>query len=68
MMLAGPMVVGIIATISVSLVDTYFVGKLGTSPLAALSFTFPVTMAVTSLAIGLGAGCLLYTSDAADDC
>ena len=64
MMLAGPMVVGIIATISVSLVDTYFVGKLGTSPLAALSFTFPVTMAVTSLAIGLGAGAASVVSRA----
>jgi putative MATE family efflux protein len=63
-MLAGPMVVGIIATISVSLVDTYFVGKLGTSPLAALSFTFPVTMAVTSLAIGLGAGAASVVSRA----
>lgn len=54
--LAGPMVFGIIAVISVSLVDTYFVGKLGTAPLAALSYTFPVSLTVTSLAIGLSAG------------
>jgi putative MATE family efflux protein len=54
--LAGPMVLGIIAVISVSLVDTYFVGKLGTAPLAALSYTFPVSLTVTSLAIGLSAG------------
>ncbi len=54
--LAGPMVLGIIAVISVSLVDTYYVGQLGTKELTALSFTFPVTLSVSSLAIGLGAG------------
>lgn len=54
--LAGPMVFGIIAVISVSLVDTYYVGQLGTQQLTALSFTFPVTLTVSSLAIGLGAG------------
>nr|WP_136251826.1 MATE family efflux transporter [Ningiella ruwaisensis] len=51
-----PMVAGIVAVFSVSIVDTYFVGKLGTNELAALSFTFPVTMAIASLASGLGAG------------
>ncbi len=54
--LAGPMVFGIVAVISVSLVDTYYVGQLGTQQLTALSFTFPVTLTVSSLAIGLGAG------------
>ncbi|MEL6546770.1 MAG: MATE family efflux transporter, partial [Myxococcota bacterium] len=54
--LAAPMVVGVIAVLSVSLVDTYFVGKLGTDALAALAFTFPVTFTLSSLAIGLGAG------------
>jgi len=56
MQLAGPMVFGIIAVISVSLIDTFYVGQLGTQPLTALSFTFPVTLTVSSLAIGLGAG------------
>ena len=56
MQLAGPMVFGIVAVISVSLVDTYYVGQLGTRQLTALSFTFPVTLTVSSLAIGLGAG------------
>ncbi|EBA11141.1 MATE efflux family protein [Roseobacter sp. CCS2] len=50
------MVFGIIAVISVSLIDTYYVGQLGTQQLTALSFTFPVTLTVSSLAIGLGAG------------
>lgn len=53
---ASPMVLGIAAVFSISLVDTYFVGKLGTKELAALSFTFPVTMAIASLSSGLGAG------------
>jgi len=54
--LAGPMVFGLVAVLSQSLVDTYFVGKLGTVQLAALSFTFPVALTFTSLAIGLSAG------------
>lgn len=54
--LAGPMTLGIIAIISVSIIDTFFVAKLGTEQLTALSFTFPVAMAVASIAIGLGAG------------
>ncbi len=62
--LAGPMMFGIIAVISVSIIDTYFVGKLGTTELTALSFTFPVTMAVTSIAIGLGAGAASVVSRA----
>lgn len=62
--LALPMMFGIIAVLSVSLVDTYFVGRLGTNPLAALSFTFPVTLAVSSLSIGLGAGAASVVSRA----
>jgi putative MATE family efflux protein len=54
--LTMPMIFGIAAIFSVSIVDTYFVGQLGTDYLAALSFTFPVTMAVTSLSVGLGSG------------
>lgn len=59
-----PMIFGIMAVISVSLVDTYFVGLLGTEELAALSFTFPVTMVLTSLSIGLGAGAASVVSRA----
>lgn len=54
--LAGPMTIGIIAVMSVALVDTYFVGQLGTTQLAALSFSFPVTLSISSMAIGLGSG------------
>lgn len=54
--MAAPMVWGLLATMSFNIVDTFFVAKLGDAPLAAMSFTFPVIMFITSIAIGLGAG------------
>lgn len=54
--MAAPMVWGLLATMSLNLVDTFFIAQLGRAPLAALSFTFPVITVLTSLAIGLGAG------------
>lgn len=62
--LAGPMLFGIAAVMSVQLVDTYFVGKLGTAPLAALSFSFPVALTLASLSIGLSAGAASVVSRA----
>jgi putative MATE family efflux protein len=49
-----PMLWGILSMISVQLVDTYYISRLGTQKLAAMSFTFPVVMTVFSLIIGLG--------------
>jgi putative MATE family efflux protein len=54
--MAGPMVLGIGAIILFNVVDTIFVGRLGADALAAMSFTFPVTSIVMSLAQGLGLG------------
>jgi len=51
-----PMIFGMLGIIAFHLVDTFFVGQLGTRELAALSFTFPVVMVIGSLALGLGAG------------
>lgn len=51
-----PMIGGVFAVIAFNLADTYFVGQLGTKPLAAMSFTFPVVMTLGSLAMGLGVG------------
>lgn len=51
-----PMAWGILAIIAFAIADTYFVGQLGTTPLAALAFTFPLVMAVRSLALGMGIG------------
>ncbi len=51
-----PMVWGLFVLIAFNLVDTYFVGQLGTDQLAAMSFTFPVVMTLGNLAFGLGIG------------
>lgn len=51
-----PMVVGILAVLSVSVADTYFIAQLGTNELAGLSFTFPVVFCMASIGMGLGAG------------
>ncbi len=47
---------GIISMVAFNLIDTYFVGQLGTEELAALSFTFPVIMFIFSIVQGLGIG------------
>lgn len=51
--LAGPMVLGMVAVMAFNLVDTYFVGQLGTLELAAMSFTFPVIYVVMSISMGM---------------
>ena len=51
-----PMVVGVIGMVLFNLADAFFVGRLGTTELAALSFTFPVVLVIASLALGLGMG------------
>lgn len=48
-----PMIWGLLSVISVQLADTYFISLLGTEKLAAISFTFPVTMILTHLIFGL---------------
>ena len=51
-----PMIIGMLMLFTFSLVDTWFISFLGTEALTAISFTFPVTFFVMSLAIGLGIG------------
>lgn len=51
-----PMCLGMFMMFTFSLVDTFFVSLLGTAELTAISFTFPVTFTIMSLAIGLGIG------------
>ena len=51
-----PMLWGIFASIAFSVTDTYFVSRLGSRALAAISFTFPVVLMFLNMAIGLGAG------------
>lgn len=50
------MMIGMIAIVSYNLVDTFFIGQLGTMELAAVSFTFPVAFIVGAISMGLGAG------------
>ena len=52
--MTGPMVVGILFTMLFQTVDTFFISRLGTVELAAISFTFPVTFTMLNLVIGLG--------------
>jgi len=51
-----PNLIGILTVLGFSLVDTFFISQLGTESLAAISFTFPVTLVISSIAIGIGAG------------
>ena len=51
--LALPMMVGVFSIMVFNLIDTYFIGRLGTDALAAISFTFPVVMLVGSISFGM---------------
>jgi len=39
-----------------SMIDTIYIGRIGTQPLAAVSFSFPVVMGLSSVSMGLGMG------------
>jgi putative MATE family efflux protein len=54
--LTMPMLFGMIAMISYGIADTYFVAQLGTLPLAAMSFTFPVNFVASGIALAIGTG------------
>lgn len=51
-----PMLFGVFAMVAFNLVDTFYIGQLGTVELAAMSFTFPVVLLISSLIQGLGVG------------
>ena len=53
---AAPMIVGVAAIMSIGLVDAYFIGQLGSDPLAAIGFIFPISVALTSLGVGVSVG------------
>ncbi len=54
--LAIPMMFGMLGISIFNIVDTIYVGRLGTAPLAALSFTYPVVLVLNSIALGMGIG------------
>jgi len=49
-----PMVFGMFSMVAFNLIDTFFISRIGTEELAAMSFTFPVVMFVGSVALGFG--------------
>lgn len=51
-----PMIWGILSIMSMNIVDTFYVGQLGTDPLAAMGFTIPIVSILLSLAFGVGIG------------
>ncbi|MCV0382703.1 MAG: MATE family efflux transporter [Erythrobacter sp.] len=51
-----PMILGVAAIMSVGLIDAYFIGQLGSSELAAVAFIFPITIAISSLGVGVMVG------------
>jgi len=59
-----PMIFGMLGIVAFNLADTYFVGKLGTIPMAALTFTFPVVLVINSINHGLGIGASAVISHA----
>jgi putative MATE family efflux protein len=54
--LAAPNVLVMLAQSSVGLVETYFVGKLGTDPLAGVALVFPVLMLMQMMSAGAMGG------------
>ena len=51
-----PMIIGVAAVMSIGLVDSYFIAQLGSGALAAISFIFPISVALTSLGVGIMVG------------
>lgn len=51
-----PMIMGFFAMMVFNLTDAWFVSRLGTAPLAAIGFTFPLVMIFYSIGLGLGVG------------
>ncbi|MBN2711672.1 MAG: MATE family efflux transporter, partial [Planctomycetes bacterium] len=62
--MAVPMLAGTFAMNAYNLTDTWFVSQLGTLPLAAMGFTFPVVMIMRCLLHGLGTGITTLVSHA----
>ena len=62
--MAFPMLAGTFAMNAYSLTDTWFISQLGTRPLAAMGFIFPVVMLLTCVARGIGSGVTALVSHA----
>lgn len=51
--MTAPLVIAIVMMILFNAVDTYFVARLGTVELAAISFTFPITYIILNFTLGI---------------
>ena len=54
--LTAPMMLAVSSSIVVQMLEIGFIGQLGTAQLAAVSFTFPLTMMLSSVALGISIG------------
>ena len=54
--LTAPMVMGVSSSILVQTLEMGFIGQLSTQHVAAVTFTFPITMILTSIALGISIG------------
>ena len=52
----APMIIGVSAMVSTGIVDAYYIGRLGATELAAISFIFPIATALSSLGVGVMVG------------
>ncbi|MEM7217775.1 MAG: MATE family efflux transporter [Pseudomonadota bacterium] len=50
------MMLGVSSSIIVQMFEMVFIGQLGTQAVAAITFTFPLTMALSSIALGISIG------------
>ncbi|WP_053955991.1 MATE family efflux transporter [Inediibacterium massiliense] len=57
-----PMVISMLVTALYNVVDTYFVGRLGTSPMAAVAVAFPISIIFCGLGLMFGCGGGSYIS------
>jgi putative MATE family efflux protein len=54
--LTAPMMLGVSSSIVVAMLEIGFIGQLGTESVAAITFTFPIVMILSSIALGVGIG------------
>ncbi|HET6472550.1 MAG TPA: MATE family efflux transporter, partial [Pseudomonadales bacterium] len=54
--LTAPMMLAVSSSVVVQMIEIGFIGQLGTAQIAAVTFTFPITMMLTSVAMGISIG------------
>ena len=54
--LTAPMMAGVSSSILVQMLELGFIGQLSTAHVAAITFTFPMVMVLTSIALGISIG------------